>query len=105
VFDGWRDAFNHFVGLYACFPDPFDETKAKTYLLAFAPLLDEQDLSSESYCDFVESTLEVYEKDWSAVVFVVGDNCSTNRKISRLIEKPMIGCASHWFNLAVKAYI
>ena len=35
---------------------------------------------------------------------MVGDNCSTNGSIAEKLNKPLIGCASHRFNLAVQKY-
>ncbi|OWZ09566.1 hypothetical protein PHMEG_00017707 [Phytophthora megakarya] len=35
------------------------------------------------------------------VKFIVGDNCSTNQNISTGLGIPLIGCASHRFNLAI----
>ncbi|KAE9162259.1 hypothetical protein PF002_g31398 [Phytophthora fragariae] len=35
--------------------------------------------------------------------FFVGDNCSVNRQLATLTGVPLIGCASHRLNLAVKA--
>ncbi|ETL28288.1 hypothetical protein L917_18140 [Phytophthora nicotianae] len=51
-------------------------------------------------------TLSRYNKPWEAVHFMVADNCSVNQYIgSREGGLPMVGCASHRFNLAVTDYL
>jgi len=45
-------------------------------LLALQPLLEEEDLGADSHIDFIESTLEIYGKTMSNVIFFVGDNCN-----------------------------
>ena len=39
------------------------------------------------------------------VICLVGDNCTVNQSIVRTMEVPLIGCASHNFNLAVRQWI
>ncbi|KAG3117033.1 hypothetical protein PI124_g4321 [Phytophthora idaei] len=47
-----------------------------------------------------------YNKPWEAIKFMVGDNCSVNQYIgSKEGAIPLIGCASHRFNLAVKDFL
>ncbi|ETM03566.1 hypothetical protein L917_00239 [Phytophthora nicotianae] len=41
----------------------------------------------------------------SSLSFLIGDNCATNQAIATLLNVPLIGCASHRFNLAVNAYL
>jgi len=36
---------------------------------------------------------------------IIGDNCSTNKRIADIMEHPLIGCFSHKFNLAIKKWI
>ncbi|ETO73328.1 hypothetical protein F444_10714, partial [Phytophthora nicotianae P1976] len=39
------------------------------------------------------------------VAFIVGNNCNTNQKIATLLGVPLVGCASHRFNLAVNRFL
>ena len=105
IFDGWTETSTatHYLGIYAVFPD--DTNACQTILLAFSPLLDETDLSAKRQLEFLEATLCVFKKSKANVSFLVGDNCSTNVKISRDMKLPLIGCASHRFNLAVNCYL
>ncbi|ETN20170.1 hypothetical protein PPTG_03236 [Phytophthora nicotianae INRA-310] len=49
--------------------------------------------------------LALYKKDISMVAFLVADNCATNQRIATLLELPLVGCASHRYNLAVNRYL
>ncbi len=48
--------------------------------------------------------LEIFGKTWSDVDFLVGDNCSTNKCLENLAGVPLVGCALHRLNLAVKCF-
>ncbi|OWY96363.1 hypothetical protein PHMEG_00033383 [Phytophthora megakarya] len=75
-------------------------------LLAFSPVEEEEDLSAQSHFDQIADNLSRYDKPWSTVKFMVGDNCSVNQYISRKEGAiPLIRCASHRFNLAVKDFL
>ncbi|OWZ00299.1 hypothetical protein PHMEG_00028540 [Phytophthora megakarya] len=72
-------------------------------MLAFSPVEDEEDLSGQSQFDLIADILSRYDKPWSTVKFMVGDNCSVSQYVDRKEGAiPLIGCASHRFNLAVK---
>ncbi|EGZ06100.1 hypothetical protein PHYSODRAFT_532032 [Phytophthora sojae] len=112
--DGWTASCRHYVALFAVYRDSTcgadaDERRCKSrryILLAFCPLDDESDMGSQAHYDFIADTLSVYECSWSRVSFLVGDNCSTNQCIGRKEGAlPLIGCASHRFNLAVRAFL
>ena len=64
-------------------------------------LMDETDLGSEMHADYIKQTLSLFGKSLENVIFVVGDNATVNQKLARILEKPLIGYASHRFNLAV----
>ena len=49
--------------------------------------------------------LELFGKSLDNVTSLIGDNVSTNKALADLCEKPLIGCASHRFNLAVKVFL
>ncbi|KAE9065390.1 hypothetical protein PF010_g28220 [Phytophthora fragariae] len=36
--------------------------------------------------------LSLYNKNFSMVAFLVGDNCATNRRIATLMELPLVRC-------------
>ena len=103
VFDGWSDSSVHYVGLFACFCDANGEPLYP--FLAFSPLLDETDLGSNSYKEWISATLELYGKSLDAIIFIVGDNCAVNQSLCQIMDTAFVGCASHRLNLAVKAWI
>ncbi|KAG2774128.1 hypothetical protein PC129_g12373 [Phytophthora cactorum] len=36
---------------------------------------------------------------------LVGDNCAVNKRLANLLRVPLIACASHRLNLAVREYL
>ncbi|KAG6944817.1 hypothetical protein JG688_00016899 [Phytophthora aleatoria] len=75
-------------------------------LLAFSPVEMEEHLSTQSQYDLITDTLSRYNKLRSAVKFTVGDSRSENQYIGRKEGTiPLIGCASHRFNLEVKDFL
>lgn len=104
VFDGWTDrTHTHFVGIFAVYCD--NDGAPQYPLLAFQPLLDETDLSAESYEELILSTLEYYGRKASSVLFLVGDNCSVNRRLANITNIPLVGCASHRLKCAVDLWL
>ncbi|KAG3128319.1 hypothetical protein PI126_g21456 [Phytophthora idaei] len=53
----------------------------------------------------IDAVLEFYNKDSAMITFIVADNCATNQAIATRLGVPLIGCASHRFNLAVCRYL
>eukprot|EP00644_Phytophthora_capsici_P015230 jgi/Phyca11/130818/e_gw1.98.66.1 len=49
--------------------------------------------------------LRDYNKRLEQCVFLVGDNCSVNRRLATLMGVPLVGCASHRLNRAVAAQL
>ena len=39
------------------------------------------------------------------IIYLVQDNCSVNKKLSRNLGIPLVGCNSHKLNLAVQMYL
>ena len=102
LFDGWSDGTVHYVAIFAIYNRNGEYTEM---LLACGPLDKEDDLSADQHVQFLHTTLEFYNKNIKDVVALVSDNCAVNRKISNLTNIPLIGCASHKFNLAVELWI
>lgn len=50
----------------------------------------------------IQDTLRTYDMDLDDIAFLVGDNCSTNRRTAEITGKKFIGCASHRLHLAVR---
>ena len=90
----------HYVALFACYGTK--EGKTALPLLAFAPLLDETSFSASTHRDYIESSLQLYSKSLESLLFLTGDNCSTNKAVADLIGVLLVGCASHRLNMACK---
>ena len=102
IFDGWTSATMHYVAIFATY---MKDGMHKESLLAVAPLFNEEQLGAEQHIEFMYATLHLYRKAMDNVVVLIGDNCSTNKKISNNTGIPLIGCASHRFNLAVNSWL
>ena len=62
---------------------------------------DEKDYSAKAHKAKIEAVLLIFNRSRDSIIFVVGDNCSTNKKFARLCHVPLVGCYNHRFNLAV----
>ena len=60
--------------------------------------------SSRSHWTCFEVFLS-YGKSCANIVCLVGDNCSVNQSMTRLLNVALLGCASHKFNLALQRWI
>eukprot|EP00644_Phytophthora_capsici_P018320 jgi/Phyca11/131982/e_gw1.125.25.1 len=100
-FDGWTCFLEQYVALFVVF---WHEGELHKVLLAIAPL-DEADQTADSHCSFIRNILGIYSQSQSPLRFLVGDNCATNQLIATKLNIPLVGCASHRFNLATQKYI
>ncbi|KUF77507.1 hypothetical protein AM587_10002609 [Phytophthora nicotianae] len=101
MFDGWSHAGIHYVALFAVYEA---DGKLHVPLLGLSPLADGTQ-TADAHVQLFKSTLDVYNKTLSMVAFMVGDNCNTNRSIATKLGVPLVGCASHRFNLAVNKFL
>lgn len=101
VFDGWSANETHFLELFASFPAD-NAYGYELRLLSFSPLEDESTLGAEEHINFITYVLSIFGKKWSNVLCLIVDNCSTNKAIADRSSVPLIVCASHRYNLAVK---
>lgn len=101
AFDGWTEGGTHYLAIFAVVPAN-NENGYSTYLLGFSPFENEQSQDSEQHKLYTEYVLGLFGKDFKNVAAMSGDNCSTNRSFSNLVSTPLVGCASHRYNLAVQ---
>jgi len=102
IIDGWTKSSTHYVGVFASYLE--NDTRTHV-LLGFSPLLEETSLGASQHFEYLNFILNLYGKSFNNVVCIIADNCETNKALSRLCKVPMIGCASHRFNLAVTEYL
>ncbi|RLN31410.1 hypothetical protein BBJ28_00022711 [Nothophytophthora sp. Chile5] len=72
-------------------------------MIGISPLDDGQ--TANTHIEYIEAILAVYDKTTDMVKFLVGDNCFTNRSIGTMLRIPLVGCASHRYNLAVNRFL
>lgn len=77
IFDTWSGGDTHYVAFFASYPASNDFSR---------------------FCPVFQTYME-------NIVAVVGDNCNTNRSISKGIGPTFVGCHSNRFNLAVRDII
>jgi hypothetical protein len=99
VFDDWTDGSSHYCAIFATY---LKNGVVENPLLGFSPLLDETSLTAACHADYIVSILQQYDCSLDRLQFLVGDNCSTNKLLSTILNVEMIGCASHRLNLACK---
>ncbi|OWZ19062.1 hypothetical protein PHMEG_0006747 [Phytophthora megakarya] len=101
MFDGWTHGGTYYVALYGVYED---DEKLRVPLLGLSPLVDGTQ-TADAYVELFKNILDVYDKTRHMVGFLVGDNCNTNQAIANKMGVPLVGCASHRFNLAVNKFL
>ena len=106
LMDGWTcdGASTHYIAIFAGYKHP-KSGEYNEVLLALSPTLEEDDLGADAHIDLFESTIDLYGNSKDDIACIIGDNCNTNKAISTRWDIPMVGCASHRLNLAVKQWI
>ena len=100
IFDGWQHNNIHYIALVAVFNEEISHS-TKFILLSMTEITG-HDCSALSHQTHIEAKLLSYGIEMKNVLFLVADNCNTNKALSRIANIPMIGCASHRLNLACK---
>ncbi|KAG2829762.1 hypothetical protein PC113_g3775 [Phytophthora cactorum] len=105
MLDGWTHGSEHYLAVFGCY-----ETSAghRYPLLSLAPIV--VDASGRFDADnpygcFGGIPTVGFGKDLSNCLFLVGDNCAVNMRLARLMGVPLVGCASHLLNLAVRTLL
>ncbi|KAE9341381.1 hypothetical protein PF008_g10647 [Phytophthora fragariae] len=96
--DAWTEDGTHFVAIIAV-------TSNVKFLLCFSTLEDESDMGADSIIQLMDDVLDTYGIDAAQLCFMVCDHASVNGAIARKARVPMIGCASHRLNLALKEFL
>ena len=104
IFDGWSHGDTHYVGVFATFPTSTMIGYTKI-LLGISPMGNEESQSADAYIEYFEFILDSFEKTWSNVSALIGDNFATNKAVAKKVKCSFIGRASHRFNLAVQGYL
>jgi hypothetical protein len=104
MIDGWSQGTEHYLAVFACFDT---ESGPRHALLSMAPIMDEPDdnLGADGHLIAIERFLPFFGKTIEGCRFIVGDNCSVNKRLATIISVPLVGCASHRLQLAVRDYL
>ncbi|KAG6959478.1 hypothetical protein JG688_00010056 [Phytophthora aleatoria] len=105
MLDGWTHGSEHYLAVFGCY-----ETSAgpRYPLLSLAPIVVDASgrFDAENpYGCFGGIPAVCFGKDLSNCLFLVGDNCAVNMRLARLMGVPLVGCASHLLNLAVRTLL
>lgn len=73
-------------------------------MLSLAPVINEPDEShnADTHRAAIATVLAFFDKTLDQCVFLVGDNCAVNKRLAHIMGVPLVGCASHRLNLAVR---
>ena len=105
VVDGWTKKSTHFIGIFATYPAQ-NEVGYEYALLLFSPMVVETSFTAQQHMEHLEFVLQLYGKTMHEnVIAIIGDNCETMKCLANLCSVPLVGCASHRFNLAVNKYM
>ncbi|ETM31074.1 hypothetical protein L914_21277 [Phytophthora nicotianae] len=93
VLDGWTRGSEHYLAVFVCY-ELIGVRQAP--LLSMAPIINgpNDSLNPESHMAAVSAGGPSF-----------GDNYAVNKRLARLLGLPLVGCASHRLNLAVKSFI
>ena len=111
IFDGWTEGTDHYIGVWVSYNRIDGSHDGKEHavqtLLSIRPLLADgiESLTAQDHICHINRILTLYGKNNSNVMCLIGDNCSVNQSIARTMDVPLIGCASHKFNLAVRKWM
>ena len=97
--------YTHFLAVYAYYEDPRVPGRAKTPLLAFSPLLSEDNYTAAEHVSFIEYTLNTFRKTTTKISFLVAYNENLNKAVARMLGVALIGCYSHRLHLAVSKFL
>ncbi|KAJ8540690.1 hypothetical protein ON010_g12537 [Phytophthora cinnamomi] len=96
LFGWWIHGIAHFIGVNALYAVG---GRLQRMRLALSPM------DAEAHIELFRNVLAAYNNTVNIVQFIVVDNYNTNRSITTKLGVPLVGCASHRFNLAAKKFL
>ena len=61
-------------------------------------------MNAYSHVEFLRYALNIYSRTVENVIYIIGDNCALNKRIADDLNVPLIGSASHRFNLEMQKF-
>jgi hypothetical protein len=77
------------------YPKDNTELGYNKVLFSVSPLTNEEFSNADAHIAYFEYILELYDKDWSNVAALIGDNCSTNLSFALKAKCYFIVCGNH----------
>jgi hypothetical protein len=110
MFDGWTEGTEHYIGLNVSYNVHCKESGKQVpmqSLLSMRPLLAEEivGMTATDHLRHISKVMSSYGRASEDILCFVGDNCAVNKKMAADLGVPLLGCASHKFNLAVRLWI
>jgi hypothetical protein len=93
------------MALFVVYPGQEPSDNPVLHLLAFTPLLNENNFTAVKHANFIKMSLEWYSLSLLHMFFLIGDNCQTNKATTDILGVPLLGYHSPCCNLAVEAYL
>lgn len=104
AFDGWPCMQARFFCVLAMSPSR-GSTGYTECPLGFSLSEKEDHLDAAANQSFLEFVFSVFSKSIDNDIYLVEDNCPTNKAFANLIQRTLLQCHSHGFNLAVQGLI
>ena len=67
-------------------------------------IIDETSMNAYNQVEFLRYALIIYSRTVESVIYIIGDNCAFDQRIADDFNVPLIGCASHRFNLEMQKF-
>lgn len=85
---------------------PFLPAVLAIFYYFFPPFDEVENLNTESLVNYIEFVLSVFHRSIHQVGAITGDDCTTNVKIAKVVNRIQtkcfhVGCSSHCFNLCI----
>ena len=62
-------------------------------------------MTAEQHGLYLSQLLPNFKWSMIDIIYLVGNNCSVKKELSRNLGIPLVGCNSHKLNLAVQMYL
>ena len=92
--------------MFVSYPNNSSKNEYSTALIAFSPIENETEFTAKAHFEYLSWVLQnILRKNMTNVTSLIGDNCEKNKALANLCNVPLIGCASHRFNLVMEMFL
>ena len=86
AFDGWSEFSIHYLAVFAVGAN----VSNGNVILGLSPFEDESDLTAEQHGMYLSQLLPNFKQSMIDIIYLVGDNCIVNKKLSRNLRSPLL---------------